>query len=382
MTVHADTPAATTMRRAGLADAPTVTAFLKRLGLVMPEGDEAVRRHWQLLWHDNPALKAHAPDAALGWVVEAEGQIVGFFGNIPQLSYFGGERVRVSSARAWGVDKAFRAETPNLCRAFFGQDNVDLLLISSASAPAGRRCLEFGASKLPQPGYDQILYWVLDGGGFARAALRKKGAGAAATLLVGGLGGMALNARVRLTGRRPFAALDDVTIARLDEIDEAFDALWQAKLKEYPARLLACRDAATLRWYFGLGAQAAETRFACVRRAGQLQGYAALVREDSPAIGLRRLKIADMLVLGDDPATVAALLAAAYEYGLARRCHVLELIGLPENVRGLVAAAKPLSRPMATFPFFYKALKPALVEPLATGDGWYVTAFDGDTALL
>ncbi|MBI1985392.1 MAG: hypothetical protein HYS64_01690 [Rhodospirillales bacterium] len=372
----------TAMRRARLADALAVTAFLKSLGLVMPEGDEAVRRHWQLLWQDNPALKAHAPDAALGWVVEAEGRIVGFFGNIPQVSYFGGKRVRVSSARAWGVAKEFRAETPNLCRAFFGQYNVDLLLISSASAPAGRRCLEFGAARLPQPGYDQILYWVLDGGGFTRAALRKKGAGAAATLLLGSLGGMALNARVRLAGRRPFAALDDVVIARLDELDESFDALWQAKLKEYPARLLACRDAATLRWYFGLGQGAAETRFACVRRTGQLLGYAALVREDSPAIGLRRLKIADMLVLGDDAATVAALLAAAYEYSLARRCHVLELIGLPENVRGLVAAAKPLSRPMATFPFFYKALKPTLVEPLGTGDGWYVTAFDGDTALL
>lgn len=370
------------MRRACLADAPAVTAFLTGLGLAMPEGDEAVRRHWRLLWQDNPALKAHAADAALGWVVEAEGRIVGFFGNIPQLSYFGGQSVRVSSARAWGVDKAFRAETPNLCRAFFGQDNVDLLLISSASAPAGRRCLEFGASRLPQPGYDQILYWVLDGGGFARAGLRKKGAGAAAAWLFGGIGGMALNARVRLAGRRPFAALDDVGVVRLDEIDAAFDALWRAKLKEYPGRLLACRDAATLRWYFGLGAGAAETRFACVRRGGRLLGYAALVREDSPAIGLRRLKIADMLVLGDDPATVAALLAAAYEYGLARRCHVLELVGLPENLRGLIAASKPLGRPMATFPFYYRALRPDLAAPLGMGAAWYVTAYDGDTALL
>jgi len=37
---------------------------------------------------------------------------------------------------------------------------------------------------------------------------------------------------------------------------------------------------------------------------------------------------------------------------------------------------------MATFPFFYKALRPDLTGPLGGGDGWYVTAFDGDTALL
>lgn len=373
---------ATTLRRAGLADAPAVTDFLEDLGLAMPQGEAAVRRHWQMLWRDNPALPAHARDVALGWVLESDGRIVGFFGNIPQVSYFAGERVRVSSARAWGVDKAFRAETPTLCRAFFGQKDVDLLLISSASAPAGQRCLEFGASKLPQPDYDRILYWVLDGGGFVRAGMRKKGAGAAAAWLLGSLGGMALNARVRLAGRRPFAALDDVTIARVDDIDDAFDALWRAKLNEYPSRLLACRDAETLRWYFGLRQSAAETRFACVRRSGRLLGYAALVREDSTVIGLRRLKIADMLVLGDDEATATALLTAAYEYGIAKRCHVVELIGLPESLRAHAAAAKPMTRPMATFPFFYKALRPDLIAPLGGGAGWYVTAYDGDTALL
>ena len=43
---------------------------------------------------------------------------------------------------------------------------------------------------------------------------------------------------------------------------------------------------------------------------------------------------------------------------------------------------KPLERPMETFPFFFKALNPNLVEPLSESRGWYVTAFDGDTALL
>ena len=43
---------------------------------------------------------------------------------------------------------------------------------------------------------------------------------------------------------------------------------------------------------------------------------------------------------------------------------------------------KPLERPMATFPFFFKALNPNLVEPLSESRDWYVTAFDGGTALL
>ena len=77
--------------------------------------------------------------------------------------------------------------------------------ISSASAPAGKRCLEFGGSLLPPPGYGAILYWVLDAGGFLRAGLRKKGHGGMAVWAGGILGAVALNAKMRLTGRRPFA---------------------------------------------------------------------------------------------------------------------------------------------------------------------------------
>ena len=62
--------------------------------------------------------------------------------------------------------------------------------------------------------------------------------------------------------------------------------------------------------------------------------------------------------------------------------HVLEVVGLPQGLRAHVLAHKPYRRPMPVFPFYFKALNPDLAAPLATGDGWYVTAFDGDTALL
>lgn len=370
------------LRDAHLDDALAVTAFLVRMGLVMPEGDEAVRAHWEGLWRSNPALAAHRPEPALGWVLEDQGRIVGFFGNIPQVSWFRGERIRVSSARAWAVDEAFRSETPRLCEAFFGQKGADLVLISSANAPAGKRCLEFGGARMPQPDYDQILYWVLDASRFLRAGFRKKGRGRTAAWFGGALGALALNAKMRLGGRRPFAPLESVTIARIDEIDDAFDDLWRRKLKESSDRLLACRDAGTLRWYFGLSRGAADSRVVCCRRNGRLEGYAVLVRDDNPAIGLARLKIADLLVAGDDGKVVDALLTAAFEYGLAKRCHVLELIGLPPGLRARALTHKPYRRPMATFPFFYKALDAALAEPLASAEGWYVTAFDGDTQLL
>ncbi len=370
------------MRAAELNDAPAITEFLVGLGLVMPEGDAAIQDHWNGLWQDNPALKHHGDNPALGWVLEDAGRIVGFFGNIPQVSYFRGRPVKVSSARAWAVEKEYRGHTPRLCEAFFGQDTADLVLISSASAPVGKRCLEFGGSAMPQPGYGDILYWVIDAFGFLRAGLKKKGRGGMTAFLGGLFGSVILNAQMRILGRRPYAALGDITPIRVDEIGEEFDVLWQRKLEEAPERLLAARDATTLKWYFSLSQNAGETRILCTRRDGRLEGYVVLVREDAPEIGLKRLKVADMLVAGDDGATVNALLAAAYEYGIAKRCHVLELVGLPEPLRGLALAHKPYTRPMTVFPFYFKALNPELAGPLSSADGWYVTAFDGDTALL
>ncbi len=229
----------TALRDAKSGDAVEVTAFLRRLGLVMPDGDDAAIAHWRELWVVNPALKVHGATAALGWVLEDANRIVGFFGNIPQVSYFDGQPVRVSSARAWAVDKDYRSKTLRLCEAFFNQPGSDVVLISSANAPAGRRCLEFGGAKMPQKDYDKILYWILDASRFIRAGLKKKGQGAAAAWTGGALGAVALNARMRLGGRRPFAPLQDISVISIDEIGDDFDDLWSRKMQEYSGRLLA-----------------------------------------------------------------------------------------------------------------------------------------------
>lgn len=370
------------LRAVTVDDAVQVTSFLTALGLVMPDGPDAVIAHWRALWVDNPAMASHAPDVALGWVLEDDGAIKGFFGNIPQISWLGDRPVRISSARAWAIDPAYRTETPRLCAAFFGQKDIDVVLISSANPPAGKRCLAFGASPMPQPGYADIQYWIVDAPGFLTAAFRKKGRGKVMARLLGMLGAVPLDFTMRIKGRRPYGALNHVSVVPLDGIDDSFDGLWARKRAQLPATLLASRDAATLRWYFGLGAGRATTRVLRYDRDGALNGYAVLVREDAPAVGLKRLKIADLFVDGDDAKVTQALLAAAYEYAISQRCHVLEVIGLAAAMRAHLMKTKPFSRTMATFPFFFKALNADLTPVLADADGWAVTAYDGDTALL
>ncbi len=375
-----------TLRDATFDDCVEATALLTRLGLTMPDGADAIRAYFDSLWRTNPAMQAAKTKPALGWILEDSGEMVGFFGNVPRLYEFDGKPVIASDASLWGVDENFRSETPRLAEAYFGQTNVDLLLVTTAIKPTRRIFERHGASPVPQPDLDQVLYWVIDGGGFVRAGLRKKGLGGMASFFGGAFGGMALNARLRLGGRRPFAPLDGITIIKPDEIDAGFDDLWRRKIKEYPGRMLANRSAVALKWHFSVGRDCGLSRVICLHGPGEgggrLEGYAVVVREDAPEIGLKRLKVADLFVAGDDAAAVSALLTAAFEYGIAQRCHVLEVIGLPENLRACVKTHKPMQRPMPTFPFYFKAASPDLSAPLARADGWYVTPYDGDSTLL
>jgi len=370
------------LRSATVDDASSITDFVAAHGLIMPKGPEAAARHWRGLWADNPALAYHAKDVPLGWVLEDEGSIQGFFANVPLVSWLNGKPVRVVAARAWVIAPDYRSETQRLCDAYFGMENVDVLLCSSAIPPVGRRFMNVGGAKMPQPGYGEILYWVVDAPGFLKAAFRKKGKGPFMAGMLGLLGSVPLDFSMRIAGRRPYGALDNITPIGVGAVDEAFDDLWSRRKKQLPEVMLASRDAATLSWYFSLGAAKDEVRFLRYDQDGVLRGYAVLVREDAPAIGLKRMKIADLFIDDDDPAVLRSLLAGAYEYTMAKQCHVLELIGLPQGLRAEVMKTKPMSRPMATFPFFFKALKPALADRLAAPQTWYVTAYDGDTSLI
>ena len=245
-----------TLRDAVLDDCIEASKLLVRLGLTMPEDDDAVRAYFENLWVTNPAIQAAKTKPALGWVLEDAGEMVGFFGNVPLLYEFGGKPVIVSVASLWGVDENYRSETPRLADAYFSQTDADVLLVTTAIKPTRRIFERHGGLAVPQPDLDQVLYWVIDGPGFARAGLRKKGVGGISAFLGGTLAGIGLNARLRLGGRRPFAALDGISIIRPDaigEIGDGFEDLWRKKTKEYPGRPLASRTASALTWPFGVG---------------------------------------------------------------------------------------------------------------------------------
>ncbi|MBL6931673.1 MAG: hypothetical protein ISR45_01905 [Rhodospirillales bacterium] len=368
------------IRDAVIEDAAEISALLVGLGLNMPAGPNALNQHWQQMWVDNPAMGDGGKKPMIGKVLEKNGAVVGFFGNIPLRYFFGDEPVSLSAAIHWGVEKEARTETSRLAEAYFDQPDADVLLVTTTNRAAGRLFLKNGYLTVPQPDYDQALYWITGAAGFMEAALRKKGLPSGLAVPLSAMGGLLAKLAMAVTRRRPKASNHPVQVIEVGEIDDSFDDLWAAKRGE-AKRLLACRSADSLRWHFGVESLAQRCRFLVYRDQG-LKGYLAVLRQDSPEIGLKRLRIVDLFVANDDEVVVDALLSEAYEFGKQTGCHILEVIGLPAAMRQRIVYHRPFVRRMPTWPLYYRPAEGELAQHLELQAAWYVTPYDGDTSLL
>ncbi len=368
------------IREAQFSDFEAVRALKRRWGLI-PDSFE----NWERIWRSNPALQGLDQLLPLGWVLESEGRVVGYLGNIASQYRFRGRTLTAVTGHGLVVEPEHRALSITLNAAFYRQKFVDLYLSTTAIEIVGKIARIFKADKLPQPDYE-VLFWVLHPGAFARGLMEKLQPNAALSGAGRILASSAIAADSLLHFRRPRRRRPSLTIREISvaEIGIEFEALWHAKLAE-SNRLLADRDSSTLRWHFGTPGDEGVTRVYCGYSTGpaaRLLGYV-VVRTDPPnTSGLRKTTVADLLALNDDPAVLADLIVAAHDHAKLAGSHVLEVLGFPPAVRQVCARWNPYTRKYPSCPFFYRAADPELHKTLADSSVWYASPFDGDTTLM
>jgi len=334
-------------------------------------------RDWRWLWKENPALERIA--IPRGWVLVEGGAVVGFLGNIAQEYQLGDQRLTAAVTSGLVVAPASRGSSLQLLLAHARQRNVDLLLNTTAAPHVSKISQFLKFQRIPQPAYDRTLYWVLRARPFARAALRKKGyrdvvdrwCGPVLSALIRAEGVLRRRGPRRLPSRAEFRTIG------AGSVGPEFDALWQRRLAEHP-RLLAVRDARTLRWHFDDRGRPHPPFFVCASAGSQLLGYVAVVRQDATHLGLARARVADVFVEHDDPEIIRQLLHQSAEHARRTGAAMLEVIGLPQPVRRVIEALRPFELLDEEWPFLYKAVDPALQERLADESIWYAGLFDGD----
>lgn len=369
------------VREARILDCERVALLQDRLGLYVPIEPEAARRNWERFWIRNPALLKDHFEPTIGWVIEVEKEIVGYVGSFPRRYRFGEQTLRVAVASSWAIEKPYRTHVNDLAAAYFAQADYDLFTGTTANRAVGRIFSQFSATPMPQRDYDCVLFWVLDTRRFLQAVLRKKhvrralvapGAFALSPLLFGAQAFQKRLGHIRI-------GLETDTIP-LRAVGDEFDELWQRKLSE-GRRLYAYRTAADIRWYYERSAERNTATVIGCRRRGRLDGYLVVMREETPASGLVRAKIADLFVASNDAEVIAALLGAAHQTARQQGCHILEWIGFPREIRMQARRFRPFSRMFPTFPYYYKATALELDAALKDDESWYPTLYDGDSSL-
>jgi hypothetical protein len=365
-----------TVRQIDFGDLAGVSAVNQTAG--WPAADPAA---WDHLWRANPAISS-VPDAARGWVLLHDGRIVGSLINLIQRYQLGRRQLTAAVASSFVVIPEFRGSSLQLYLAFVRQRGLDLLLNTTA-APHVSQISEFLKFKrIPQPGYDRSYYWPLRPVLFGSAALRKKGLGPAMSALAGPIAGAAVALEGTLRGRHlPAPAADaSLTVVTASQVDQSFDDLWQ-RVAADSAALLAVRDAPTIRWHFAERQRKPPPRLVCLRKAGRLVGYAAVVRQDAEHIQLKRARLADVFCEDDDPALIRQLLAGVAQEARRDGAAMLEVIGFPENVLRVVRERRPLVLDHEGWPVLYRPLAPNLDAELSDPARWRACLYDGDGSL-
>jgi hypothetical protein len=366
------------IREVTFSDFDGVARLKARSGIVADSPE-----NWNRLWRANPAFAAGTVSRPIGWVLDAEGEIVGYIGNISLQCRYGDKTLNAVATHGFCADPPYRAVSFSLASAFYRQKAVDFFVSSSAIEVSGKMAVAFKCAAVPQPDYDTVLLWVLRPYSFARILIKKLDVKPVLAPMASAVVGLAVAADRILRRRRPRLTSAELTVSEsgIDAIDGEIAALWADKLNE-GTRFYADRAPEVLRWHFEIPGDQGSVRVLRCYENGKLTGYAVVRSDEDPRDGIRRSLIADLIARQDNPAVVQALWVAAYETAKAIGSDILEVQGFPSNIREVSLCWRPYRRKYPACPYFYKATDPVLHKELSNASAWYACPYDGDATLI
>jgi hypothetical protein len=361
-------------RRATFDDYAEIAALASRY-LLEPE----TREEWVHLWANNPAYH-QLPDWPIGWVFENEDKrIVAYIGNVPLLYELRGQRLTVTASRAFVVDIPYRSYSFPLLNHFFKQKQVDLFLDTTVNAEASKAHEVFRALRVPIGTWNEAAFWITNYRGFSACLLAMKEFTAARGLSYPLSVGLFL--RDRIEGRSWKTRCNGAEASFCNRFDERFDDFWQQLRRNYPGRLLANRSREVLEWHFKRPLENGKAWVLTVSKGSALAAYAVFFRQDNTASSLKRMRLVDFQMLGDNTELLRPLICQALARCRSEGIHMLECIGFARDKQRVIEALAPHGRKLSSWRYFYKATNRQLAETLKDPQVWDPSCFDGDASL-
>jgi hypothetical protein len=275
-------------------------------------------------WTSNPAF---TPGFPRGWVLEEDGALAGFIGNVPVRFTIRGETGIAAASASWYVDPSVRGlASIGLLKEYLSQGDVDLFLFWNDKPDLLKVVSKYGFRKIPCRTEPSEYLYIIDRTRFLH---RKNLAFLLRKYIAGGDAGPhgASPERLRRIGTFAYSYLfrpgaraiggrgGEYTSTLCTSCDDAFTRLWDPHLESFEIAL--SRDSSTLNWlYFTAGRRYNRKVIQCRRPAdNSLVGYMVFDFIPWDASGGGAMRLMDMCILNDDQQVLGSLISCAVEVG-------------------------------------------------------------------
>lgn len=338
---------------------------------------------WQHLWSSNPTYIGLEREWPIGWVLEADCGIVGYFGNIPVPHVLSGKSLIAACAHSWVVAHAYRGYSLALLNQYFKQTGADLWLANTVGEESCEPLEAFGASQIPTGVWDRSCVWITTYRSFVAGWLARKKYPLPSFFAQPISAALFIRDAVK---RRRIQSKDvqngKPEIVCCEAFDARFDSFWEKLQQENPNKLLAVRSRSILEWHFRFALRENRVWIVSVGDSSHLCAYAIFLLKRSSADGVKRLVLVDFQALADKTHLFYSVLAWALDRCRRDRIHLLETIGLRVAGVGDVATLAPYHVQQGAWSFWYKACDRSLAGVLKDPNAWAPSLLDGDASVV
>ena len=341
---------------------------------------------WLWALHHNPARLQAGAEA--GWVLEHEGALVGFLGNLPQTYHLDGQRLVGATCTSYVVDDKQRAHSVKLMQAFAAQPQVAFLHSATANRHSAAVYKLFRFKALTDPRANFLMRWVASDSAFLHCAMLAKGlASPALARPVARLAAPAWRWLRQAKGwssvpQTPYAGSSSKVAA--DQLAPGGDLaaswdLWAQAMHNGPGLQLD-RSAASLAWRLADPDQAGQLALIALRDEQQrLQGMCLLRALAEHPSRTPRAELIDWAVLQQTPLQAcAALMAAAVGWAQQRGLPMLDAKRFTGQAADVLSLLKPALSALPGDANWVLTRHAALKQQPGAGLPWAMTGADGD----
>jgi hypothetical protein len=279
-------------------------------------GPEFWRDRFRLWWEDNPAF---FEDLERGWILKANGAVVGFLGNIPSYFQLSGEKKIIYSATTWRVSPGYRNHSLDLLFKQIDYSRKSLLFLITVGEVA-RRISQMLRFQILQRGDERVGILVIHSEKFLGAFVGKN---PVTRFLAKGLALILDGTQALRLSSAPEGG--GFTVKELVRADASFDELWKRTEGHVPNTNV--RTAEVINWYC-FGSKNFRKRLFGVYRGPSLLAYVIFI--NSQVRGLNLLECLDFWGETEETAAVKSLFRYLKDYG---QKNSIDLITFPSFSR-------------------------------------------------